>query len=66
MENLKSIPGFQSTIAHRQLFLWVDENFVPGYYGLKFVDKNTAIITDMKKDSMTIRYTEESGVVVVE
>lgn len=59
-------PGFEPTIAHRKLLMWVDENFVPGYYELRFVDEKTAKIIDMKNDSMTIRYAEDSGVSVVE
>lgn len=58
--------GMKSTIAHRQLFLWTDANFVPGYYELEFTGENTAVITDRNMDKMTIQYTKEKGVTVID
>lgn len=54
--------GFENSIEHRQIFLWVDANFVPGYYTLKFTGKDTAVIEDRTGDSMNVRYSKELGV----
>ena len=58
--------GMKSTIAHRQLFLWVDDNFVPGYYELEFTGEDIAVITDRNNEKMTIRYSNKDGVTVVD